>query len=96
MLLLRDYGMLAVHFVGLPPGTSSMLIKFVPPETVTRFGGAERFADAIDRSLDRLAEVIGDPAAFCNLLFGEAIGLRLEFDGDRRSAAGKKKDSGVA
>ncbi len=96
MLLLRDYGMLSVHFAGLPPGTSSMLIKFVPPETLTRFGGAERFADAIDRSLDRLAEVIGDPAAFCNLLFGEAIGLRLEFDGDRRSAAGKKKDSGIS
>ncbi len=73
MLLLRDYGVLTVHFAGLPPGTSSMLIKFMPPETLARFGGAERFADAVDRSLDRLADVIGDPAAFRSLLFGEAI-----------------------
>ena len=71
MILLRDHGVLTVHFAGLPPGTSSMLIKFVSPETLTRFGGPERFADAVDRSLDRLAEVIGDPAAFRNLLFGE-------------------------
>ena len=88
--------MLTVHFAGLPPGTSSMLIKFVSPETLTRFGGAERFADAVDRSLDRLAEVIGDPAAFSNLLFGEEIGLRVEVDGDRRSAAGEKKYSGTS
>jgi L-seryl-tRNA(Ser) seleniumtransferase len=81
MLLLRDYGMLTVHFAGLPPGTSSMLIKFVPPEILTRFGGAERFADAIDRSLDQLADVIGDPVTFRNLLFGEAIGLRTQFEG---------------
>ena len=71
MLLLRDYGMLTVHFAGLPPGTSSMLIKFVPPETLARFGGPERYADAVDRSLDKLAEVIGDPAAFSDLLFGD-------------------------
>jgi len=42
----------------------------MPPETLARFGGAERFADAVDRSLDRLADVIGDPAAFRSLLFG--------------------------
>ena len=39
-----------------------------------KVGGAERFADAVDRSLDGLAQVIGDPAAFRNLLFGEATG----------------------
>ena len=70
MLLLRDFGMLTVHFAGLPPGTSSMLIKFVPPETLARFGGPERYAEAIDQSLDRLAEVIGNEAAFRELLFG--------------------------
>ena len=70
MLLLRDYGVLTVHFAGLPPGTSAMLIKFMAPETLERFGGAEKFAEAIDRSLDRLAEVIGDAAAFRGLLFG--------------------------
>lgn len=72
MVLLRDYGVLTVHFAGLPPGTSSMLIKFIPPETLARFGGADRFAEAVDRSIDRLAEVIGDKAAFRDLLFGSA------------------------
>ncbi len=65
--------MLTGHFAGLPTGTSDMLIKFMAPETLSRFGGAERFAEALDRSLDRLAEVIGDPATFRNLLFGEDI-----------------------
>ena len=89
MLLLRDYGMLTVHFAGLPPGTSSMLIKFVPPEILARFGGAERFADAIDRSLDRLADVIGDPATFRNLLFGEA-GSMLDAAGQTRHSEGDR------
>ena len=70
MLLLRDYGVLTVHFAGLPPGTSAMLIKFISPETLGRFGGAEKFAEAVDSSLDRLAEVIGDETAFRELLFG--------------------------
>ena len=70
MLLLRDHGVLTVHFAGLPPGTSSLLIKFVPPETLERFGGAEKFAAAIDSSLDTLGQVIGDEQAFRELLFG--------------------------
>ena len=70
MLLLRDYGIMTVHFAGLPPGTSSMLIKFMPPETLKCFGGAEKFADAVDASLDKLADVIGDEAALRELLFG--------------------------
>ena len=73
MLLLRDYGVFTVHFVGLPPGTSALLIKFIPPETLSRFGGAERFTEVIDRSIDRLAEVIGDQAAFHRLLFGDTV-----------------------
>ena len=56
----------------------------------------ERFADAVDQSLNRLADVLGDPSTFRNLLFGAAIGPRIEFDGDRCSAAGKKMDSGVS
>jgi L-seryl-tRNA(Ser) seleniumtransferase len=51
MLLLQNHGMLMVHFVGVPPGTADLLIKFVPPETLQRFGGAARFARAIDDSL---------------------------------------------
>ena len=71
MLMLRDHGVLTVHFAGLPPGTSAMLIKFIPPETLDRFGGAEKFAEAVDSSLDRLAEVIGDETAFRELLYGD-------------------------
>jgi L-seryl-tRNA(Ser) seleniumtransferase len=50
MLLLRDHGMLMVHFVGVPPGTADLLIKFVPPETLERFGGAGRYAEAVNDS----------------------------------------------
>ncbi|NQU61172.1 MAG: hypothetical protein HQ512_08585 [Rhodospirillales bacterium] len=71
MLLLREYGILTVHFAGLPPGTSSLLLKFMPPETVKSFGGPEKFAEALDRSLDKLSEVIGDPDRFRDLLFGK-------------------------
>jgi L-seryl-tRNA(Ser) seleniumtransferase len=70
MLLLRESGILTVHFAGMPPGTSALLIKFVPPETLERFGGAERFAGVVDDCLTRLAEVIGDGEAMWGLLFG--------------------------
>src|SRR5262249_10189807 len=43
MLLLQDHRMLTVHFVGLPPGGGDILFKFVPPETLARFGGADAF-----------------------------------------------------
>jgi L-seryl-tRNA(Ser) seleniumtransferase len=59
MLMLRDHGILTVHFAALPPGTSALLLKFVPPETLERFGGAGRFADAVAASLDELARVVG-------------------------------------
>ncbi|MGH7265816.1 MAG: hypothetical protein ACREMB_13345 [Candidatus Rokuibacteriota bacterium] len=70
MLLLRDFGILTVHFVGLPPGTSAILFKFMPPETVRRFGGPEAFAGAVDTCLDRLAALVKDPAEVRRLLFG--------------------------
>jgi hypothetical protein len=40
-----------VHFVGVPPGTADLLIKFVPPETLERFGGAKTYAEAVDTAL---------------------------------------------
>jgi hypothetical protein len=43
--------MITVHFAGMPPGTSSLLVEFVSPETLERFGGAEAPAKAIDSSL---------------------------------------------
>ncbi len=70
MLLLQDHGMLMVHFVGMPPGTADLPIKFVPPETLERFGGAARYAGAIDNSLTRLGLLLRRPASLTGLLFG--------------------------
>jgi L-seryl-tRNA(Ser) seleniumtransferase len=46
MLLLTDHGMLMAHFVGLPPGTVDLLIKFVPSETLECFLGFVEFPGA--------------------------------------------------
>jgi L-seryl-tRNA(Ser) seleniumtransferase len=73
MLLLEDHGILTVHFAGMPPGTSSLLVKFIPPETLERFGGAEAFAKAVDSSVDRLAALLHDHAALSALLLGHAV-----------------------
>ena len=70
MLLLQNHGMLMVHFVGVPPGTADLLIKFVPPETLERFGGAARYARAIDDSLTRLGALLREPASVAELLLG--------------------------
>jgi L-seryl-tRNA(Ser) seleniumtransferase len=67
---LRNHGMLMVHFVGVPPGTADLLIKFVPPETLKRFGGAGRYARAIDDSLTRLGALLCEPASIAELLLG--------------------------
>jgi L-seryl-tRNA(Ser) seleniumtransferase len=70
MLLLQNHGMLMVHFVGVPPGTADLLIKFVPPETLERFGGAGRYARAVDDSLTRLGVLLREPASVASLLLG--------------------------
>lgn len=70
MLLLREYGILTVHFAGLPPGTSALLIKFLPPEIVKEFGGATAVAAAIDDCLAKLAELLHDSNAVNALLLG--------------------------
>lgn len=70
MFLLRDHGIVSVHFAGMPPGTSAMLFKFMPPETLARFGGAEAFAQAVDESLSKVAGVMGDRDQVRELLLG--------------------------
>lgn len=72
MLLLEDYRMLTVHFVGMPPGTADILFKFIPLETLARFGGPEAFAKAVDSSLSKLGTVIRDPEQVRELLLGNA------------------------
>src|SRR5262249_45918264 len=71
MLLLEDHGFLTVHFAGLPPGMSSLVFKFVPPEMLAAAGGAEAVAAAVNMSLSRLAELLREPARIVTLLFGE-------------------------
>ncbi len=77
MLLLRDHGILTVHLAGLPPGTSAFLIKFLPPETVARFGGARKLAQAFDSALDSLAGMIDKPDSLRQLLFGSPAPLPI-------------------
>ena len=70
MLLLQNHGILMLHFVGVPPGTADLLIKFVPPERLERFGGAGRYARAIDDSLTRLGSLLREPPSIGELLVG--------------------------
>jgi L-seryl-tRNA(Ser) seleniumtransferase len=71
MLMLQDYGVLTVHFVGVPPGGANLLLKFMPPETVERFGGPEKFAKALDSSLTKLGQLLREPQKIRTLLLGE-------------------------
>ncbi|WHT16602.1 aminotransferase class I/II-fold pyridoxal phosphate-dependent enzyme [Crossiella sp. CA-258035] len=70
MTLLRDHGLLTVHFAGLPPGTDALLIKFLPPETITAIGGPDAFAAAVDDALDQTAAAVTDLASSRALLHG--------------------------
>jgi L-seryl-tRNA(Ser) seleniumtransferase len=70
MLLLRDYDMLMVHFVGVPPGTADLLIKFVPPETLERFGGPKKYAEAVNATLTKIGQLLREPRKIRELLLG--------------------------
>jgi L-seryl-tRNA(Ser) seleniumtransferase len=61
MNLLREHGILTVHFAALPPGTAALLLKFVPPETLARFGGAGALAAAVDAGIDEVARQLARP-----------------------------------
>jgi L-seryl-tRNA(Ser) seleniumtransferase len=71
MLLLRDHGVITVQFVGIPPGTSAIMFKFIDPQELDRFGGADAYARAIDQSLTKLATLLRDPGKIRALVFGE-------------------------
>jgi hypothetical protein len=47
------------------------MIKFIPPETLARFGGPRAYARALDDALDKTAAVVGDPEKVRRLLFGD-------------------------
>ena len=71
MMLLADHGIVTVHFAGLPPGTSALLFKFMPPETVAKFGGPDAFARAVKSSVGKLGSVVADPERLRSLLLGD-------------------------
>ncbi len=72
MLMLRDFGIISVHFAGLPPGTAALMIKFLPPDVVARFGGPEPIADAIDQSITSLGQVLKNDGTLERLLLKDA------------------------
>lgn len=72
MLMLQDHNMLMVHFVGVPPGGADLLIKFVPPETLARFGGPKAYANAVNDCLTKLGALLREPKKIKELLFGRA------------------------
>ncbi len=71
MLLLRDHGVITVQLVGVPPGTSAVMLKFIAPETLARFGGAGAYARAIDDCLTKLAGTLAEPEKIARLVLGE-------------------------
>ena len=58
MLLLRDHGILTTHLAAVPPGTDALLLKFVVPETLARFGGVGAFTLAVDASIEELGRLL--------------------------------------
>jgi L-seryl-tRNA(Ser) seleniumtransferase len=72
MVLLEEHRMLTVHFVGMPPGTANILFKFIRPETLERFGGPEKLAQAVDGAVTRLAALLREPERLRAFLFGDA------------------------
>lgn len=70
MRLLIGHGVLTVHFAGMPPGTAALLLKFIDPRELERFGGARRLADAVDNELTVLAKQLHDLDELRDLLFG--------------------------
>jgi len=73
MQLLRDHGLLTVHFAAVPPGTPDLLLKFVPPETLASLGGADAVASAVGSSFARTLEVLGSGVRMREHLYGSAV-----------------------
>lgn len=72
MQLLRDHGLLTVHFAAVPPGTPDLLLKFVPPETLASLGGADELAASIAASFERTLDVLRSAETLRALLYGHS------------------------
>ena len=75
MQLLRDHGLMTVHFAAVPPGTPDLLLKFVPPETLAALGGPDALAAAIAASYEQALDAIRSVQALRALLYGGAAVL---------------------
>jgi L-seryl-tRNA(Ser) seleniumtransferase len=62
---------ITVQLVGVPAGTSAVMLKFIAPETLARFGGAGAYARAIDDSVSKLAAMLSSPEKIRRLLVGD-------------------------
>lgn len=71
MVLLKNHGIITVHFAGVPPGTSAILFKFINPDTLKRFGGAQKFAKVLNDSFDEVADLVSDRQTLTKTLFGD-------------------------
>ena len=71
MLLLRNHGVMTVTAIGMPGARASLRLKCSEQE-LDRFGGQTAVASAIDDSLERLGELMGDSSALSELLLGSA------------------------
>ena len=69
MIMLRDHGVLTVNTHGQPGGRVSIRLK-PTAGAVTRVGGAEAIADALDRAITEVAAQGADQDWVSELLFG--------------------------
>ena len=69
MRLLVSHGVLTVHFAGMPPGTAALLLKFIDPGELERFGGSGELASAVDNELAALAKQLPHANELHELLF---------------------------
>jgi L-seryl-tRNA(Ser) seleniumtransferase len=69
LLLLEHEGLLTVNALGQPGSRVSLRLK-PTGDAIQRVGGYHAVVDAVDRSLDRLAAVIGDAAGMRTLILG--------------------------
>jgi L-seryl-tRNA(Ser) seleniumtransferase len=61
----------------VPPGGADLLIKFVPPETLARFGGPKKYAEAVNASLTKLGTLLREPEKIRELLLGKREDLPM-------------------
>lgn len=74
--LMERHGIYSVNLAAIPSGTTSLMIKFVPKDTLREFGGASTFAAAIDDCISHVSTLITKPQEMLNLL-GRSEASRL-------------------